>query len=169
QLEKKQRLHVPVPILLRPATQRAAADHSGAIIVGAKKDGARVWNFDGNDRNVRLEELRRDDRRNMLVCLKFEYETDAFLDQQVGIVECGFRTVPVIDCYQLQVFTGSNAMDALIDVARKFRIRRLRGETQFECRIRQRLHSAAISPFSDAVNHAADDEALKQSETGGLA
>src|SRR5262249_30866121 len=86
QLEKKQRLHVPVPILLRPTAQRSAADHSGAIIVGAKKDGARVWDFDGNDRNVRLEELRRDDRRNMLVCLKFEYETDALVDQQVGIV-----------------------------------------------------------------------------------
>src|SRR5262245_34660521 len=86
QLEKKQRLHVPVPILLRPTAQRSAADHSGAIIVGAKKDGTWVRNFYGNDRNVRLEELRRDDRRNMLVCLKFEYETDAFLDQQVGIV-----------------------------------------------------------------------------------
>ena len=63
--------------------------------------------------------LDRNDRRDMFVGLKLEQEVDAFLHQEVGILESDFRAILAVDRDQTDMFALGDPMYALTDIARE--------------------------------------------------
>ena len=97
----------------------AAAEQSGLVVVRAEVGGARVGDVDGDQRNARLEVLRRDGRRHRLVGLELDDEIDLLLDQVLRVPQRHFRLIPVVDDDELEVLAFCGAKQARMHLAGK--------------------------------------------------
>ena len=157
-----------MPVLLGPASEEAAADQPGLVVV--RPEVGRTWmrHLDRDERNVRLAVLGADNRRDVLVGLELDDEVDLFSNQNVGVALGDFRVVPVVERDQFDALRGGGALEAERHLLRERVVRSLRGIAKPVEFLFERPQRTAIEVFADLVDHAAPLERVEQPERHAL-
>ena len=94
--EQQDFVHLPLPVLLGPATKIPAADQAGFVVVRAEIGRPGMRYLDRNQGDIGFPVLRRDDGRDLLVGLEFDHQVDFLAHQHIRVALRDLGVVPVV-------------------------------------------------------------------------
>ena len=80
-----------------PTAQVTSSNQAGFIVIRAVINRARMWNVDGDHRDVCIPIFRGYHGRNVLVGLELDRQIHPFAHQQIGVALGGFRVVAIVN------------------------------------------------------------------------
>src|SRR5260370_14553646 len=96
-------MHFPIPVLFCPASEMAAADQAGLVVVGAEIRCAGMRDVDGDDGELSPQILGGNGGSHCLVSLELDDQMHLLSNQPVCIAQSHPGLVSIIDRHHLHM------------------------------------------------------------------